>query len=330
MFASKFSRVAAAMATAMVALSVPASPAHAQAWPARPVALVVPLAPGGPADGEARLYTDKLQGALGQPFVFDFRAGAGTTIGTAYAAKSAPDGYTFLLHNGGFTIHPNFYPDLPYNVLKHFDPVTQVSERATILMVSPVALPDVQSIADLIAYGKANPGRLNCGTSGQGGITHIVCASLSSAINIPITAIHYKGAAQNQIDLIAGRIHLSAGTLFNALPQLKSGKLRPVAALNPERSRLLPDLKTSFEQGADVEHPTWLGIFAPAGTPPAIVNRFNAELKKIVFAPDNVKQLDSQGIVPVVSMPDAFRKRIAAESVRWKKIIQEKGITGGE
>ena len=106
--------------------------------------------------------------------------------------------------------------------------------------------------------------------------------------------------------------------------------MRPVAALNPERSKLLPDLRTSFEQGADVEHPTWLGIFAPAGTPAAIINRFNAELKKIVFAPDNVKQLDAQGIVPVVSTPDAFRKRIAAESVRWKKVIQEKGITGGE
>ncbi len=305
-------------------------PAVAQNYPTKPVALVVPLAPGGPADGEARNYIDKLQAAMGQPFVFDFRPGAGTTIGTAYVARAVPDGHTLLLQNGGFTIHPNFYPDLAYDVMKSFEPVTLVSDRATILMVSPVALPDIHSIADLTAYGKANPGKLNCGTSGQGGITHIVCASLSAAINVPITAIHYKGASQNQVDMIAGRIHLASGTLFNALPQIKTGKLRPIAALNPGRSKLQPDLKTALEQGVDVEHPTWLGMLAPAGTPVAITSKLNSELKKIVFTPENMKILDGQGIVPVVSSQEVFRKRIAAESARWKKIIQEKGITGGE
>jgi tripartite-type tricarboxylate transporter receptor subunit TctC len=311
--------------TALAAASV-----HAQAWPAKPVALVIPSAPGGPMDGEMRIHLDKLQAAFGKPFVFDYRAGAGTSIGTGYVARSAPDGHTLLLHNGGFTVHPNLYPDLPYNVQKSFAPVTMVSERPTVIIVSPVALPEVRSIADLVAYGKANPGKLNCGTSGQGNITHIVCASLSAAINIPITPIHYKGAAQNQTDMMAGRTHLAAGTLFNALPLIKSGKLRAIAASNPERSKQLPDLRTTFEQGADVEQPTWLGILAPAGTPAAIINSLQAEMKKIVFAPENLKMMDAQGIVPVVSTPEDFRKRIATEAVRWKKFIEEKGIKAEE
>ena len=315
-----------AHAGVLAATALAAASLHAQSWPTKPVSLVVPVAPGGPLDGETRLYQDRLLAAFGKPFVFDFRAGAGTSIGTAFVARSAPDGHTLLLHNGGFTVHPNLYPDLPYNVLKSFAPVTMVSERPTVIIVSPVALPEVRSIADLIAYGKANPGKLNCGTSGQGNITHIVCESLSAAINIPITFIHYKGAAQNQADMFAGRTHLAAGTLFNALPHIKSGKLRAIAASNPQRSKLLPDLRTTFEQGFDVEQPTWMGILAPAGTPAAIINTLHAEMKKIVFAPEIVKLLEAQGMVPLASAPEDFRKRIAAEAVRWKKFIEEKGI----
>lgn len=301
-------------------------PAVAQNYPTKPVALVVPLAPGGPADGEARNYIDKLQAAMGQPFVFDFRPGAGTTIGTAYVARAVPDGHTLLLQNGGFTIHPNFYPDLAYDVMKSFDPVTLVSDRATILMVSPVALPDIHTIADLTAYGKANPGKLNCNTSGPGAATHIACAALANVINTPITPVHYKGVGPGQIDLIAGRTQVSVGTVFNAWNQVKSGKLRYIAAMGAKRSKLMPDMPTTHEQGFDVDYPSWLGVFAPPKTPKAIVDKLNAEWVKAVKAPDVVDALDKTGSTAVGSSVEEFRIAFAKELAVSKKIIEQNNI----
>jgi tripartite-type tricarboxylate transporter receptor subunit TctC len=205
-----------------------------------------------------------------------------------------------------------------------------MSARATIMLVSVAALPKVFTIADLLAHEKANPGNLHCGTAGSGGITHIVCAALSSAMGIPITPVHYKGVSQGQIDLIAGRTQLSAGTLFNALPNLKTGKLRAIATLNQERSKLLPDLKTSYEQGVDVEFPAWQGVMAPAKTPPAIVAKLQQEFHKAIHAPDTVKLLDAQGLVPVASTPEAFRAKIISELARQKRIIVERNIKAEE
>ena len=314
----------------MLAAGASFSQGIATAYPVRPVSLVIPFASGGTTDTEARLYLPKLQDSTGQPFVFDFRTGGGTTIGSAYVAKSAPDGYTLLMNNSGITVFPNFYPDLPFDVLKSFAPITATSDRTTTLVVSTAALSGVQSLTDLFAYGRANPGKLNCGTAGSGGVSHIVCASLASAAGIVITPVHYKGAAQGAIDLVAGRTHMNAGAYFNALPNIKAGKLRAIAVLNAERSRLLPDMPTAIEQGYDVEYPSWLGVFAPAGTPPAIVNRLHAEFVKAVRAPDVLKQLEAQGSVPVASTPDAFRRRLVSELARWKKIVQEKGIKAEE
>ena len=302
-------------------------PVQAQApYPSKPVALVVPFAAGGTTDTEARLYTQKLQENTGQPWVFDFRAGAGTTVGTAYVTHAAPDGYTLLLNNSGITVFPNFYADLPFDILKNLAPVTQLSDRVTTLVVSVAALPNVRNLADLVAQAKARPNELNCSTAGAGGVSHIVCAALASSAGVAITPVHYKGAAQGAVDLIAGRAHMNAGAWFNALPNIKAGKLRVVAVLNAERARALPDMPTAMEQGYDVEYPSWLGVFAPAGMPSALVNRINAEFVKAVHSPDVLKQLDAQGSVPVANSPEAFRKRLAGELARWKKIIQEKGI----
>ena len=296
------------------------------AYPSRPVMLVVPFVPGGPTDTEPRPYLAKLQESMGQPFVFDFKPGAGTTIGVGYVAKAVPDGHTLLLTSAGVTVFPNFYPNLPFEVTKDLAPITQLSERPTVLLISPAALPNVHSIAELTAFGKANPGSLRCGTSGAGSIIHIVCASLSSAMGVPITAVHYKGVAQGQVDLIAGRIQLSQGTVYNALSQIKAGKLRAIASLDRQRTRYLPDVSTALEQAVDVEFPNWLGVFAPGATPAPIVNRLNAEFVRIIRDPDNMRNLEKIGIIGVGNTPGAFQAKIVSETARWRRVIQEKGI----
>ena len=299
--------------------------AAADAYPSKPIVVIIPVA-AGPTDAEFRIFLPRLGEIFSQPFILENKPGAGQSIGTAIAARAAPDGHTLLLTNGSFTVHPNFYPDLSYNIIRDFEPVTQLTDRATVFVVSPVALPGVHNLKELVAWGKANPGKLNCGTSGRGSITHIVCASLASVANMPITAVHYKGGAQSQVDLIAGRNHFVAGNLLNAISAVKQGKLRLIATLNPERSKVTPEIPTSLEQGFDVQYPSWLGVLVPAGTPPAIINKLHAGLRQTVLSPDIVKQLDQQGIVPAGNGPELFRKQIAAESVRWKKIIQERGI----
>ncbi len=298
----------------------------AEAYPSRPVSVVIPFVAGGTTDNEARLYTQKLQESLGQSFVFDFRPGGATTIGTAFVAKSAPDGYTLLINNNGVTINPHFYPDLPYDIIKSFAPISIMSERSTAMLGSPAGLPGVNNLSDLIAYARANPGRINCGTAGAGSLTHIVCASLASATGTKMTFVHYKGVAQGVVDLIAGRTHISAGTLFTAQPNIKSGKLRAIVVLGGQRSRLFPDIKTAIEQNIDVTYPSWLGLFAPAGTPTVILGKLYAEITKAVRSADVIRQLELQGSVPVANSPDNFRARLLTELARWKKIIQDENI----
>jgi len=299
------------------------------AYPSKPVTVIIPFAPGAVTDTEARLYTQKLHESTGQPFIFDYKPGAGTSIGLAYVAKAAPDGYTLLITNSGLAIHPHFHQSLPYDVLKNFAPITILSSRTTGLWTNPAALPNVYSINDLVAYAKSNPAALSCTTAGLGSITHLICAALASETRINIVPVHYKGTAQGQADLLAGRAQLQAGgTVFSFLPLLKSGKLRLIAVLGDERSKILPDAKTSAEQGVNLNFPSWLGMLAPAGTPPAAIRRLHSESVKAVRSPDIVKQLEDGGSTPVGSTPEVFRERIAKEFAQWKKVIQENNIKG--
>ena len=324
-FSTIMSMAMAAATTAMLFSANASAQAGNAPYPGKPVMLVVPFTSGGPNDEEFRTFLPRLQESTKQSFVFDFKPGAATTIGTGYVAKAAPDGYTLLLTNGSITIHPNFYPDLPYDVPGSFEPVTQMTERYTILISSVAALPNVYNIPDLVAFGKANPGVLNCGAAGAGGVSHIACVALASATGVPITPIQYKGVSQGLIDVIAGRTQLTLGTIFVAQPGIKAGKLRAISALNA-RSKIFPELPTAIELGLDVEYPTWLGVFAPAKTPAAIVNKLNSELGAAARAPEVVSRVESQGSFIVASSPDVFRKKLLAERARWKKIITEKGI----
>ncbi len=306
------------------------SAAWSQSYPGRPVSVVIPFAAGGTTDGEVRLYTDKLLASLGQPFVMDFRGGVGGSIGLAYVLKAAPDGYTLMVSNSGMAIFPNFYPQLNHSVVSQLIPVIELSNRATGVITSPAGLPNVYSLKELIAYGKANPGKLACNTAGAGGASHINCAALANVTGVPILPVHYKGVAQGQIDLIAGRTHVSVGTLFNAMTQVKAGKLRIIATMGEHRSSLLPDLATTHELGYNVDYPNWLGAFVPPRTPQPIVDKLNAEFGKAVKAPDVAALLEKSGAAPVGGSEASFRKRFANDLVYWKKIVEANNITASD
>lgn len=312
---------------AAVALAAPNfAAAQAGNYPNRPVNIVVPFAAGGTTDTELRLYTGKLQASTGQPWVFDFRAGAGTTIGVAYTLRAAPDGYTIMSTNSGITVIPNFYPELNQATVSQLITITQLSSRSAAIITSVAGLPNVHTLQDLIAYGKANPGKLNCNTAGAGAATHIACAALANVINTPITAVHYKGVGPGQIDLIAGRTQVSVGTVFNAWNQVKSGKLRYIAVMGAKRSKLMPDMPTTYEQNFDVDYPSWLGVFAPPKTPKAIVDKLNAEWVKAVKAPDVVEALDKTGSTAIGSSVEEFRLAFTKELAASKKVIEQNNI----
>ncbi len=297
-----------------------------QSYPSKPISVVIPFASGGSVDSEARFYTDKVSSKLKQPLVFDFRAGAGSSIGIGYVIKAPNDGHTLLITNAGITVIPNFYKEVSEAATRTLVPIIQLTDRPTIVMTSLVALPNVNTLQDVVAYGKANPGVLNCNTSGAGSISHIACAALANALNIKISPVHYKGIAQGQIDLVAGRTHVYPGSMLGAIPQIKAGKLRAIAVLGPNRAALMPDVRTTHEQGFNIDYPTWLGVFAPAGTSPAIVNLLNAEFAAAVRAPDVLQQVGKLGSVPVTSSPAAFRKQFDYELAYWKKIVQDNDI----
>jgi tripartite-type tricarboxylate transporter receptor subunit TctC len=298
----------------------------AASFPSRPVRVIIPFVPGGSTDSEAKLYTDKLHASLKQPFVYDFRGGAGGYIGALQFLNATPDGYTIMITNTGLTVSANFYPQLNHDIVRQFVPITELSNRTTAVITSPMALPNVHTLKDLTAWGKSNPGQLNCNNSGAGGVTHIVCVALSNAIGVPITPIYYKGIAQGQIDLIAGRTQVSGGTLTAALGHIKTGKLRAIAIYGANRSTLLPDVPTTAEQGYDLAYPSWLGAFAPPTTPQTIVSKLNAEFVRAIKSPDVIAAVEKLGTTPIASTPEEFRKKFQSNLMYWKRIVETNNI----
>ena len=296
-------------------------------YPSRPVTVIIPFVPGGSTEPEARLYLDKLGVSLKQPFVMDFKPGAATSVATVALLNAKPDGYTIMFPNTGLTVFPNFYPKLNHQVVSTLTPIIEASNRTTAVIASVAGLPNVNNLRDLEAYAKANPGKLSCNTAGAGGITHIVCAGLAYAIGSPILAVHYKGVAQGQLDLIAGRTQVSGGTLLAGMPQIRTGKLKALALYGNERSPLLPDVPTATEQKYDIQYPSWFGVFGPPRMREDIVNKLNAEFNKALKAPDVQAALDKMGTAPVGGTPEAFRKKFQEQLVYWKKIIEVNKIT---
>ena len=295
------------------------------AFPAKAVTVIIPFAPGGPVDVEGRRHAAKMTEIMGQPFVLDFKPGAGETIGTNYVAKAAPDGYTLLVGSASFTINPYLYKDLPYDVMKDFAPVSLVSQRNSMLLAN-AAFP-AGNVRELIAYAKANPGKVNWGTTGAGSISHLSGAWFANAAGVDVTLVHYKGAGPAQLDLVAGRTDVGSLTVLASIPLIKSGKVKALGGLASQRSRIMPEVPTVEEQGvAGYNASSWFGILAPAATPAAVVNRLSEGFAKTVKSPDISAPLEAEGLTLVGSTPAQFRQMLVGESERWGKVVKQNGI----
>lgn len=321
------------LAAAGAALGLAAGGAAAQgaqgseSWPSRPVTIIVSVAAGASVDFEARLYAQKLAENMGRTFLVDYKPGAGTTIGNAYVARSAPDGHTVLMISPSFTVAPLSYPDLSYDNDRDFAPVSLMSKRGSMFLVHPRV--PAKSMAEYIAYTRANPDRLNFGTSGAGGVGHMSLELLHMLMKSRVTFVHYKGGAPSYAAIVAGQIDAVYGGPTAMMQHVKSGKLRILAFSTLERTKIMPEVPTIAETIPGYEYALWLGIVAPAATPAAIVNRLSAELARVARAPEIVAKLEGDSATMVGSTPEAFRRHIAAETARWGRIVRQAGIKPG-
>jgi tripartite-type tricarboxylate transporter receptor subunit TctC len=301
--------------------------AHAQtdSYPAKPVRLVVGLAPGGATDIQARLFAQKLTESTGRSFIVENRPGAGGTIAYAQVAKSPPDGYTLMSISSGYTITPSIYSKLSYDPLRDFTPVSMLVQAPFLLLVHP-SLP-VKSVKELLALARARPGVLDAASAGQGSSTHMAFELFRTLTHAKITHIPYKGTGPALVDAIAGQVHMLFGNVLSTLAHVRGGRLRALGVTTARRSKVLPDLPTLDEAGVrGYENSTWFGVIVPAGTPAAIVGRLNAELVKASRAPEIIERIAPDGGEPVGTTPEQFGKHIATEIARWRKVVKDAGI----
>ena len=299
---------------------------HAQSFPARPIRIVIPLPPGGVTDGMARFIAQKMQETWGQPVVPENRPGASHFIAAEHVAKSAPDGHTILFANHAtLAMNAGLFEKLPYDPLRDFTAVSLVVSSANVLMAHPsVAARDVR---ELVALAKAQPGKINYGSQGQGSSGHIGIAMLAHQAGISLVHVPYKGPAPATQDLIGGQVQLLFDTVFSQLANIRAGKLKAIAVSTLQRDPLLPDVPTVAEQGfAGFEVVPWFGLVAPAGTPREVVAKLNAEVVRILQDEAQRKRLTDLGLTVVASTPEAFQKHINDEHAKWTRLIRELGI----
>jgi tripartite-type tricarboxylate transporter receptor subunit TctC len=311
------------------ALTVPAAPALAQAWPARPIRFVVPYPPAGPLDQVARALAEQLRGPLGQPLTVENRPGAGGNIGADLVAKTAPDGYAIVMGAvATHAINPYLYAKMPYDANRDFAPVTRIAIVPNVLVLNPATAENlgVRSVGDLIAYARRNPGKLNYASGGNGSAGHLAGELLEAQAGVSMVHIPYGGAAPAQLGLLAGQTDLMFDNLASATPQIRAGKLKAFAVTTAQRSSFFPDLPTIAESGLkDFDISTWFGVFAPAGTPAPIVERLNAEFAKALASPEIRERLARMGAEPAPMSPEAFGNFVRAEQVKYQHIVKASG-----
>ena len=304
---------------------VAAADAAAQGFPSRPVRLVVPFPPGGPLDIVGRAIAQKLGEAWGQSVVVDNRPGAGGNIGAELVAKSAPDGYTVLM--GALSTHavnPSLYAKMPYDAVKDFAPITLVAITPNVLVVN-ASLP-VNSAREFVAYAKANSGKLAFGSGSNGSAGHLAGELFKVETATDIVHVPYKGGAPAMQALLAGDTQFMFDNLANATPQVKAGKLKALAVTTAQRSKLAPELPTMAEAGLPgFDIATWFGLLAPAGTPPEVIAKWNAEVTKILNSPEMRERLTAQGAEPAPTTPDAFAAFIRSEIPKYARIVKASG-----
>ena len=297
----------------------------AEAFPARPVRIIVGLAPGGGTDIQARLLAQRLSLNLNRSFVVENRTGAGGTVAYAQVAKAPADGYTQLAVASGYSITPAVYAKLPYDPIKDFAPVSLVIQAPILLMTHP-SLP-VKSTRDLVALAKSRPGALDGASAGYGTSNHMALELFNLLAGTKITHVPYKGTGPALIDAMAGQVHMIFGNILSSLPYVRQGRLRGLAVTGATRAKAVPDLPTVAESGVPgYETTTWLAWLAPAGTPPAIVSRMSAELAKAVRSPDVADRLVGDGGEPVGSSPEQLTRHLTAEIERWRKVVKAAGM----
>lgn len=308
-----------------LALSAAAAPsAFAQAWPDRPVQLVIPYPPGGSADLVARPLSIRLQERLGQPVVLEYKPGAGGTLASQYTARAKPDGYTFIMVLAAHAINASLYPKLPYDTRKDFAPVSLVANLP--LLVTGSSSLKARTVPELITEAKANPGKITFASAGNGNTSHLAAEYFSTTAGVKMTHVPYKGSAPMVNALLGGEVNLAFDSASTSLPHVKAGKLRPLAVTGDRRMPMLPDVPTMQELGVpNFVVNGWYAILAPAGTPAEITERLSREIATVVAQPEIKAQLEASGYQLVGSTPAALATHIDAELVRWAKVVKDSG-----
>jgi tripartite-type tricarboxylate transporter receptor subunit TctC len=316
--------IAMLIGAAMLPMATPAA-AQAPTYPDKPIRIVVPFPVGGVADTFGREIGRKLTEAWGQPVVVDNRTGAGGNIGADIVAKSAPDGYTLVIGNiGTHAVNVSLLPVMPFDPIKDFTPIVHVLDAEGLLVVNPSI--KATTVPELIALARAQPGTLSYGSAGVGTTSHLAGELFKSMTKVDIVHVPYKGNVPAITDLLGGQTSMIFATMPTVLPHVRAGKLRPLAVLGTARSPALPDVPTVAESVPGFEVSNWIGLFGPAGMPPAIVARLNVEVQKIMRSPEIQKRLETEGAKFIPMTPDQFATFQKAEITKWAKTIKDANI----
>jgi len=315
-FMNRFARLVVAGMAAAFAAGV-----FAQQYPTKPIRLINPWTPAGPAELLTRIVGAKLQESLGQPVVIESKPGANGTIGATFVAKSAPDGYTILFsHVGPMAISPAVVEKMPYDTLKDFEPVTQVAAGALVLLIRN-DIP-AKNLKEFIAYGKANQGKMSCGSVGPASTSHLACELLNMLGGVSTIHVPYKGSAPVITDMLGGQISIAFLNIAGAMPQMRANQIRPIAVTTLKRSAVLPDLPAMNDTMPGFEVNSWYGMMAPAGTPKAIVQLLQRETAKALKLPDVSEKLREFGLDPVGNTPEEHAAQLRADLARWAKVAK--------
>jgi tripartite-type tricarboxylate transporter receptor subunit TctC len=322
---SKFPRRHLIRAAAFAAAMLSAG-AMAQAWPSKPISLIVPFPAGGTTDVLARALADKLSQSLGQAVIVESKPGAGATLGADYVAKSKPDGYTLLVGAVHHTIAASVYKKLPYDFQKDLAPITEIALVPNVLVVN--ATTPARNLAELVALLKAQPGKYNFGSNGNGTAQHLIGTQFENLTGTAIAHIPYKGSGPLATDLLGGQITMSFDTVTPVLQHIRSGKLRALAVTTAKRSSALPDVPTLDEAGLKgFDIGTWFGVLAPAATPKDILARLNTEMVKVIQSPEFRKRMDEIGAEPIGNSAEQMAAQIRSETEKFAKLVKDAKVT---
>ena len=309
---------------ALAAGLLAATATPAQTYPSKPVHIVVPFAPGGPADLYARVLGEKLQASLGQSFVIEDKPGGGSIVGTDAVAKSAPDGYTLLMMSNTHTVNESLIPDRPFQLLRDFVPVAPVNYSDLVLVVHPSVA--ANSLREFIALAKSKPGTLNYASSGPGTPYHMAGELFKSMAGVDIVHVPYKGSSGARTDILGGQVQMMFDAITTMAPNVRAGKLKALATSGRVRSSVLPEVPTLSEAGVPgYEAVIWLGVMAPTATPRAVVEKLNAEIQRIVNAPEMKAAWEKQGAIAMSMTPEEFGRFMREDIEKWARIVKISG-----